>query len=75
MGAWPENICLIFGVFILGKQLGNIVIGIQPTFGLRRSNETTLCVCSNTCIFTFYRWLKNDFEVDAFLHFGMHGAL
>ena len=29
---------------------------------------------ANTCI-PFYQWLKRDFDADAILHFGMHGAL
>ena len=66
------------GVFILGRQLGNIVIGIQPTFGYEGDPMRLLFekgFAPTHAFSTFYRWLKKDFEVDAFLHFGMHGAL
>ena len=66
------------GVFILGKKLGNIVVGIQPTFGYEGDPMRLLFekgFAPTHAFSTFYRWMRNGFKVDAFLHFGMHGAL
>ena len=66
------------GVFILGKKLGNVVVGIQPTFGYEGDPMRLLFekgFAPTHPFSTFYRWMRDDFDVDAFLHFGMHGAL
>jgi len=66
------------GVFILGKKLGNVVVGIQPTFGYEGDPMRLLFekgFAPTHAFSTFYRWMRDDFDVDAFLHFGMHGAL
>ena len=65
-------------VFILGQHFGNVFVGVQPTFGyegdpMRLLFETGF---APTHAFTqFYLWLKNSFQADVILHFGMHGAL
>ena len=49
------------GVFILGKQLGNIVIGIQPTFGYEGDPMRLLFekgFAPTHAFSTFYRWQK-----------------
>ena len=66
------------GVFVLGKQLGNVFVGVQPTFGyegdpMRLLFETGFA--PTHAFATFYMWLRNTFEADVLLHFGMHGAL
>ena len=65
-------------VFILGKKLGNVVLGIQPTFGYEGDPMRLLFekgFAPTHAFSTFYRWMRDGFKVDAFLHFGMHGAL
>ena len=66
------------GVFILGARLGNVFVGLQPTFGYEGDPMRLLFEkgFSPTHAFSaFYLWLKNTFEADVLLHFGMHGAL
>ncbi|MCC5961890.1 MAG: magnesium chelatase subunit H [Rhodobacteraceae bacterium] len=66
------------GVFILGAQLGNVFVGVQPTFGYEGDPMRLLFEKSfaPTHAFTqFYLWLRNTYQADVVLHFGMHGAL
>ena len=66
------------GVFILGREFGNIFVGLQPTFGYEGDPMRLLFEkgFAPTHAFTaFYQWLKSSFQADAVLHFGMHGAL
>lgn len=65
-------------VFVLGQQLGNVFVGIQPTFGYEGDPMRLLFeggFAPTHAFSTFYQWLKHDFQADAVLHFGMHGAL
>ncbi|MEE2773363.1 MAG: magnesium chelatase subunit H [Pseudomonadota bacterium] len=66
------------GVFVLGKEFGNIFVGLQPAFGYEGDPMRLLFEKSFTpthAFVAFYQWLKEDFKADAVLHFGMHGAL
>ena len=66
------------GVFVLGKQLGNIFIGLQPAFGYEGDPMRLLFERSfapTHAFVSFYYWIQNEFNADAVLHFGMHGAL
>ncbi len=66
------------GVFILGAQLGNVFVGVQPTFGYEGDPMRLLFEkgFAPTHAFTqFYLWLRNTWQADVVLHFGMHGAL
>ncbi|MFZ7091420.1 magnesium chelatase subunit H [Primorskyibacter sp. 2E233] len=66
------------GVFILGAQFGKVFVGLQPTFGYEGDPMRLLFEggFAPTHAFTqFYLWLKNSFQADVLLHFGMHGAL
>ncbi len=66
------------GVFVLGRQFGNVFVGIQPAFGYEGDPMRLLFEkgFAPTHAFTvFYRWLKESFGADVLLHFGMHGAL
>jgi magnesium chelatase subunit H len=66
------------GVFVLGASFGNVVVAIQPVFGIEGDPMRLLFdrgFAPTHAFATFYRWLKEDFGADAFLHFGMHGAL
>ncbi len=66
------------GVFILGQHFGKVFVGVQPTFGYEGDPMRLLFErgFAPTHAFTqFYLWLRNTFEADVVLHFGMHGAL
>jgi magnesium chelatase subunit H len=65
-------------LFVMGAQLGNVFVGVQPAFGwegdpMRLLFEGNFAPTHAFC--AFYRWLKEDFGADAVLHFGTHGAL
>ncbi|NDD90063.1 MAG: magnesium chelatase, partial [Rhodobacteraceae bacterium] len=65
-------------VLVLGKQFGNVFVGIQPTFGYEGDPMRLLFeggFAPTHAFSTFYQWLKRDFDADVILHFGMHGAL
>jgi len=66
------------GIHILGLQLGNITIGLQPGFGYEGDPMRLLFENGSTpthAFSAFYRYLNNTLRVDALLHFGTHGAL
>ncbi len=65
-------------VLVYGLQLGNVFIGIQPTFGWEGDPMRLLFerdFAPTHAFSAFYRWMREDFGADAVLHFGMHGAL
>ncbi len=65
-------------IHVMGLQLGNVFIGVQPSFGWEGDPMRLLFEggFSPTHAFSaFYRWLREDFAADAILHFGTHGAL
>ena len=65
-------------VFILGQYFGNIFVGLQPTFGYEGDPMRLLFergFAPTHAFVQFYLWLRNTFQADALLHFGMHGAL
>ena len=66
------------GVFVLGKQFGKVFVGVQPTFGYEGDPMRLLFekgFAPTHAFVTFYLWLRNQFQADVVLHFGMHGAL
>ncbi len=66
------------GVFVLGRQFGNVFVGIQPAFGYEGDPMRLLFekgFAPTHAFVTFYRWLRDSFGADVLLHFGMHGAL
>ncbi|MEM9551497.1 MAG: magnesium chelatase subunit H [Pseudomonadota bacterium] len=66
------------GVFVLGAEFGNVFVGVQPTFGYEGDPMRLLFekgFAPTHAFVTFYLWLKNTYQADAVLHFGMHGAL
>ena len=66
------------GVFVLGQHFGNVFVGVQPTFGYEGDPMRLLFekgFAPTHAFVQFYLWLKNRFQADAVLHFGMHGAL
>jgi magnesium chelatase subunit H len=63
---------------ILGRQFGNIFVGIQPSFGYERDPMRLLLAkdaAPNHAFAAFYTWLREVFKADATVHFGTHGAL
>ena len=65
-------------VFVLGRQFGNVFVGIQPAFGYEGDPMRLLFeggFCPTHAFVNFYEWLKHEYKADALLHFGMHGAL
>lgn len=65
-------------VFVLGRQFGNVFVGLQPVFGYEGDPMRLLFERSfapTHAFVQFYAWLRNRFAADALLHFGMHGAL
>ncbi|WP_299209856.1 magnesium chelatase subunit H [uncultured Tateyamaria sp.] len=66
------------GVFVLGKELGNVFVGVQPAFGYEGDPMRLLFekgFAPTHAFTTFYLWLRNTYQADAVVHFGMHGAL
>jgi magnesium chelatase subunit H len=65
-------------IHIQGEMFGNVFVGIQPSFGYEGDPMRLLYEkdCAPTHAFSaFYRYLRDDFDAQAVLHFGMHGAL
>ena len=66
------------GVFVLGREFGNVFVGVQPCFGYEGDPMRLLFekgFAPTHAFVTFYLWLRNTYQADAVLHFGMHGAL
>ncbi len=65
-------------IFVLGRQFGNVLVGIQPAFGYEGDPMRLLFekgFAPTHAFSAFYRYLRTGFGVDAVLHFGTHGAL
>jgi magnesium chelatase subunit H len=63
---------------ILGTTFGNLFVGQQPSFGYERDPMRLLMAkdaAPNHAFAAFYSWLDHEFQADAVLHFGTHGAL
>ncbi len=66
------------GVFVLGKEFGNVFVGLQPGFGYEGDPMRLLFergFAPTHAFVTFYQWIGKVFGADVVLHFGMHGAL
>jgi magnesium chelatase subunit H len=66
------------GVFVLGRQFGNVFVGLQPAFGYEGDPMRLLFernFAPTHAFAAFYRWIRDEFTADAVLHFGTHGAL
>ncbi len=66
------------GVFVLGRQFGNLFVGIQPAFGYEGDPMRLLFekgFAPTHAFGAFYRYIRSEFKADVCLHFGMHGAL
>ncbi|HEX7719095.1 MAG TPA: cobaltochelatase subunit CobN, partial [Woeseiaceae bacterium] len=65
-------------IFVLGERFGNVLVGIQPAFGYEGDPMRLLFeqgLAPTHAFAAFYRHLRDDFDADAVLHFGTHGAL
>ncbi|MEO1474346.1 MAG: cobaltochelatase subunit CobN, partial [Pseudomonadota bacterium] len=65
-------------IFVLGKQFGNVFVAVQPGFGYEGDPMRLLFekgFAPTHAFSAFYRYLREDFDADAVLHFGTHGAL
>jgi len=65
--------------FLLGGvQLGQVWIGVQPPLGLSGDPMRLMFerdLTPHPQYAAFYKWLQNDFQADAVVHFGMHGTV
>ncbi|WBB61899.1 cobaltochelatase subunit CobN [Streptomyces sp. WMMC500] len=65
-------------VAVRGLRLGNVFVGLQPSFGYDGDPMRLLFApdASPSHSFTaFYTWLRTRFAPHALVHFGTHGAL
>ncbi len=66
------------GIYVLGKQFGNILVAVQPGFGYEGDPMRLFFekgFAPTHAFSAFYRYLREDFGAHAALHFGTHGAL
>ncbi len=66
------------GIFVLGRQFGNVLVAVQPSFGYEGDPMRLLFekgLAPTHAFSAFYRYLREDFKAHAVLHFGTHGAL
>jgi magnesium chelatase subunit H len=65
-------------LFVLGAHFGNVFVGLQPGFGYEGDPMRLLFergFAPTHAFSAFYRYLSEDFDAHAVLHFGTHGAL
>jgi magnesium chelatase subunit H len=78
-GAAPGSINSFGGdLLIQGLTLGNIFIGVQPTFGFEGDPMRLMMARSGSPhhgFMAFYTSLSKVLNVDGVIHFGTHGAL
>ena len=78
-GAAPGTINSFGGeLLIQGLTLGNIFIGVQPTFGFEGDPMRLMMARSGSPhhgFMAFYTYLSKVLNVDGVIHFGTHGAL
>jgi magnesium chelatase subunit H len=61
-----------------GVELGNVWIGVQPPLGLQGDPMRLMFerdLTPHPQYAAFYKWLENEFQADAVVHFGMHGTV
>jgi len=65
-------------LLIQGLTLGNVFIGVQPTFGFEGDPMRLMMARSGSPhhgFMAFYTYLSQVFKADGIIHFGTHGAL
>jgi magnesium chelatase subunit H len=70
----------IFGkdLLIQGLELGNVFIGVQPTFGFEGDPMRLMMARGGSPhhgFMAFYTFLSKVFKADGVIHFGTHGAM
>jgi magnesium chelatase subunit H len=63
---------------VSGLQFGNVFIGVQPLLGVEGDPMRLLFerdLTPHPQYAAFYKYLQNDFEANAVVHFGMHGTV
>jgi magnesium chelatase subunit H len=61
-----------------GIQLGNVWIGVQPPLGISGDPMRLMFerdMTPHPQYAAFYKWLQNEFQPHAVVHFGMHGTV
>lgn len=61
-----------------GIQLGNVWIGVQPPLGIAGDPMRLMFekdLTPHPQYAAYYKWLQNDYQADAIVHFGMHGTV
>ena len=78
-GTAPGSINSFGGdLLIQGLALGNVFIGVQPTFGFEGDPMRLMMARSGSPhhgFMAFYTYLSKVFKADLVIHFGTHGAL
>ena len=78
-GTAPGSINSFAGeLLIQGLMLGNVFIGVQPTFGFEGDPMRLMMARSGSPhhgFMAFYSYLSKVFQADVVIHFGTHGAL
>ena len=65
-------------ILILGARFGKVFVGVQPAFGYEGDPMRLLFEKSfapTHAFSAFYRYIRHEFDADAVLHYGTHGAL
>jgi len=61
-----------------GIELGNVWIGVQPPLGIAGDPMRLMFekdLTPHPQYTAFYKWLQNEYQADAVVHFGMHGTV
>ncbi|MBF2063575.1 MAG: magnesium chelatase subunit H [Calothrix sp. C42_A2020_038] len=61
-----------------GIKFGNIWIGVQPPLGIQGDPMRLMFerdMTPHPQYAAYYKWLQNEFQADAIVHFGMHGTV
>ncbi len=61
-----------------GIELGNVWIGVQPPLGIAGDPMRLMFekdLTPHPQYTAFYKWLQNEYQADAIVHFGMHGTV
>jgi magnesium chelatase subunit H len=78
-GAAPGRVNSFGGdLLVQGIQLGNVFVGVQPTFGYEGDPMRLMMARSGSPhhgFMAFYTYLSQVLNVDAVVHVGTHGAL
>jgi magnesium chelatase subunit H len=78
-GAAPGSINTFGGnLLVQGLELGNVFVGIQPTFGFEGDPMRLMMARGGTPhhgFMAFYTYLSQVWRADGVIHFGTHGSL